>query len=383
MKPPTGLSGAVRGLLLMLALVAGGAPGADEPVEEKDVKPRAWYRNVVPLPVIITEPAVGNGLGLAFGYFHPAKAGDYSPRRIEDPNAVRDLSIARKPPPTVTGVFGAYTSNGTWAGGFGHVDSFRSDTIRYTGVVAFANVVADFYVFDQPFEFNLEGTVLYNDFKFRLGQSDWFLGAALTWLDAQNTFSVEVPVNFAQLDLLASEFSDVGLKALAMYETRDDSMMPRSGWLIDASVTRNDEALGGSYDYTTTKLKSLYFHPLHERFVLGLRLETSSVFGDPPFYAVPWVTMRGIPAMRFQGETVAMAEIEGRYYVGENWLVSGFAGRGRARSDILGMETEQDISAWGLGGRYRMLKEQNVWVGVDYAFGPEDDVVYIQVGQAW
>ena len=391
----------IRGIALSLALLfgCGDRVSAQEPdgqvdrsepdavtasADGGDTGPKAWYRNIVPLPVIITEPAVGDGLGLALGYFHPRTAGSYQPRKIEDPSTVRDLSVARKPPPTVTGAFGAYTSNGTWVGGVGHMDSFLDDSIRYTGAAAYANVVMDFYVFDQPFEFNLEGFLVYNDVKLRLGDSDWFLGGALSYLDASNTFAVEVPaVASDTIDFLATDFSDVGLKARVMYETRDDSIMPRTGWLLDLSLTRNDEALGGSYDYTTAKLKALYFRPLHERVVLGLRLESSAVFGDPPFFAIPWVTLRGIPAMRYQGETVTVVEAEGRYYLNDNWLMSVFAGNGWAKSDILGIETEQAIQAWGLGGRYRFLKEQNVWVGIDYAFGPEDSVYYVKVGQAW
>ena len=117
--------------------------------------------------------------------------------------------------------------------------------------------------------------------------------------------------------------------------------------------------------------------------VLGLRVESASVFGDPPFFAVPWVNLRGIPAMRYQGDTVSVAEIEGRYYFNENWLGNAFLGKGWASSDIAGIETQQSIRAWGVGGRYRLLKDQSVWVGVDNAIGPEDNVYYITVGQGW
>ena len=346
---------------------------------------KAWYRNIVPLPIIITEPAIGDGLGVAFGYFHPEKSANYRPRSIEQPGSVRDLSLARKPPPTVTGVFGAYTSNGTWAAGVGHMDTFREDTIRYTGAAAYANVIADFYVFDQPFEFNLEGAILYNDVKFRLGDSDWFLGVALSYLDARNTFRVEIPVgdDFFRFDFLASDFTDIGIKASVTYETRDDSMMPRSGVLLSASLARNDQALGGSYDYTTAKFKTLYFHPFGRNLVLGLRLESTAVFGDAPFFAVPWVNLRGVPAMRYQGDTATSAEIEARHYVNQDWLMSLFAGKGWASSEIFGIETGDSIHAWGFGGRYRFLKDQNVWVGLDYAIGPEDNVYYIKVGQGW
>ena len=87
--------------------------------------------------------------------------------------------------------------------------------------------------------------------------------------------------------------------------------------------------------------------------------------------------------MRYQGERVAVAEIEGRYYVSENWMVNAFAGEGWVSREIDSFETGPSIRAWGAGGRYRFLKDQNVWVGFDYAIGPEDNVFYVTVGQGW
>ena len=192
-------------VLVALPVSAAGAPEAqpsieapaegEEPEEtpgEDTDKPSPWYKNIVPVPVIITEPAIGEGLGIGIGYFHPAKSPDaYQPRTIEHASTVRDVSVARKPPPTITGAFGAVTNNGTWAAGVGHINSFRNDTIRYTGVAAYANIIADFYILDRPFEFNLEGLLVYNDVKFRVAESNWFLGTSLSYMDASNEFRVE------------------------------------------------------------------------------------------------------------------------------------------------------------------------------------------------
>ena len=389
-------------LALMLAAPIAAADEQDEPEtdevesvqpqdeKEKDEResPNRWYKNIVPVPIIITEPAIGEGLGIGVGYFHPKKTSDgYQPNTIESADTVRDVSVARKPPPTVTGAFGAVTNNGTWAGGVGHMNSWRNDTIRYLGAVAYANVIADFYVFDRPFEFNLEGIIFFQDLKFRVAESNWFLGAALLVLDGSNVFrrdpgAIEDPPALPD-GFLASEFTDVGLTARAMYETRDDTIMPSSGRLFDLSATRNDEALGGDYNYTTLEMKFLSFHQLHERFVLGLRVEYAMVEDDPPFYAVPWVSMRGIPALRYQGKQVVVAEAEGRFNFNENWAAVGFYGRGWTDTNLPATDTEQDIEAYGVGARWRALKSQDVWVGLDFARGPEDDVYYIQVGHAW
>lgn len=385
-------------ILLILSSLAAPVHGLEEEVSEdvtsgdeeasEPAKDKAWYRNIIPIPVVITEPAIGQGLGFAIGYFHPDRASDaYAPKKIENTGTVRDVSVARNPPPTVTGAFGAVTNNGTWVGGVGHMNSWRNDSIRYLGAAAYANVVTDIYVFDSPFEFELEGAIVYQDLKFRLGESNWFLGAALLYLDGTTAFQIDPPEpidpNPFPNGFLATEFSDVGLTARIMYESRDDSMMPSTGQLMDLSVDQNSEALGGDYDYTTLNFKFLSFHRMASRFVLGLRAEYSMVDGDPPFYGVPWITLRGIPALRYQGKQVVVAEVEGRFDFNENWAAVAFYGKGWVDSRLPGFETTQDIRSHGFGGRWRALKAQNVWVGLDLAKGPEESVVYVQVGHPW
>lgn len=362
-------------------------PSRDAEAEESaEPEKKRWYKNMVPVPVIVTEPAIGEGLGIGVGYFHPVQASEqYTARRIESQTVVRDARVASKPPPVVSGVFGGMTNNGTWAAGIGHMNHWLDDRIRYLGVAAYANVVTDFYLFDQPFEFDLEGIVLVQDLKFRLGQSNWFLGVGLSYLDADISFRVP-PTGPGDADiegLLDGQITDIGLTARVMRETRDDSLMPSTGRLIDLTISSNGDYVGGDYDYNTLKLKVLSFHSLGERFVLGLRGEYALQGGSAPFFAVPWISLRGIPALRYQGDQVAVAEAELRYRFSENWAAVAFAGKGWADSDFLGIDTSEDAGAYGVGGRYRLLKEQGVWVGLDLARGPEDTVYYVQVGHPW
>ena len=42
-----------------------------------------------------------------------------------------------------------------------------------------------------------------------------------------------------------------------------------------------------------------------------------------------------------------------------------------------------EVTSYGLGLRYRIARLLGLDVGVDYAFGPDQDVVYIQFGHAW
>lgn len=48
--------------------------------------------------------------------------------------------------------------------------------VQYTGALAYANVNLTFYILNTPVEFNLKGCLLYQDLKFRIGSSDFWLG---------------------------------------------------------------------------------------------------------------------------------------------------------------------------------------------------------------
>jgi hypothetical protein len=87
--------------------------------------------------------------------------------------------------------------------------------------------------------------------------------------------------------------------------------------------------------------------------------------------------------MRYQGDRVAVGEIEARYNFTPKWAMIAFAGKGTVSSNNAIIDTEQNIYAYGLGGRYQIFEAQNVWVGIDIARGPEDTNWYIQVGHAW
>ena len=93
----------------------------------------------MPVPIIITEPAVGEGLGLAALFFHPPKdyeKADYDEAGLGDEDFVL---------PDISAVAAAYTANGTWFVGGGHFAFWKDDTIRYEGFGGYANINLRFY----------------------------------------------------------------------------------------------------------------------------------------------------------------------------------------------------------------------------------------------
>jgi hypothetical protein len=194
----------------------------------------------------------------------------------------------------------------------------------------------------------------------------------------------EPPVDSLEVsDLFRSDVTNSGLSASLAWDSRDNTSMPNKGRLFELSLWRYDEFVGGDYNYWDLRLKVLLFHQITEKFVLGGRFEYSSIDGNAPFFAIPWVSLRGIAAMRYQGDRVGVFELEGRYSFTPRWAMLAFAGTGSVSSGLPIIDTEQSIYNYGLGGRFKIFEAQNVWVGIDIAQGPEDTNWYIQVGHAW
>jgi hemolysin activation/secretion protein len=140
-----------------------------------------------------------------------------------------------------------------------------------------------------------------------------------------------------------------------------------------------------SSDYEYDRYKGSVFHytPFGDYSSLGLRLVGEVVSGDTPFFGYPFVSLRGIPAMRYQGESVVTAEVEYLWGFTPRWSLVLFAGAGKT-TDINALLGEgRTVGAGGVGFRYRLARRQGLQAGIDIARGPEDTAIYLTVGSAW
>jgi hypothetical protein len=127
----------------------------------------------------------------------------------------------------------------------------------------------------------------------------------------------------------------------------------------------------------------MQFVPLHSRLYLGLRADAAASFGNEPFYLRPFVSLRGAPILRYQGEEVAQIEAELRWQFWRRFSVVGFIGGGAAWNDFERFDSTQSVLTGGTGLRYELARVFGIHMGLDVAFGPDNTAVYIQVGSAW
>lgn len=340
----------------------------------------AEKKGFFPVPIIITEPAVGYGLGAALVFLHDPLAGRVPDGETFDPQS-KDAE-GKLIPPSVSALFGMYTENDTWMAGGVHLGIWKNDNIRYMGALATGSINIKFYrnILGQDITINsnIEPDVLYQGLKFRLAGSRFFAGASYLLLDTNSE------IGFSIVDPgFKTNSRDAGVIFSLEYDSRNTIFTPTDGISSSIEATLFREEVGSDTNFERYKAKILYFTPLSDSFVLGLRGDIETVNGsqeDIPFYMYPDVSLRGVPVMRYQGETAGVAEFELGWNFTTRWSVLGFAGAGRTTGIV---DNDTTVYSKGVGLRYFIARRFGAHVGFDIAKGPEDTALYLQFGHAW
>ena len=216
----------------------------------------------------------------------------------------------------------------------------------------------------------------------RLGESRHFL--ALRWvyldLETRRDRDSQDPADAPDLSL-ATTSSGVGPSW--EYDSRDNIFTPSRGVLAALETVFYRDDLGGDRNFETYRGHAFAYWPFSDAWVLGGRLDGRAARGDAPFYHFPYIEMRGIPAGRHQDENVAVVETELRWNFTPRWALVGFVGAGRAWGIVADFEEAEDEVSKGIGVRYRLAKQLGLYAGIDVAWGPEQEVFYLQIGSAW
>jgi len=150
-----------------------------------------------------------------------------------------------------------------------------------------------------------------------------------------------------------------------------------SSWL----ASRKD--LGASDDFERFQQVVMGWQPLAREVTVGARGNYARSSGGTPFFLRPFVQLRGVPAMRFQGDQMASVEAEVRWQFIGRWSIVAFAGVGTARSSRDSFAVTQNVGSGGIGFRYQLASKFGLHTGIDIAHSPGTTAVYFVVGNAW
>ena len=141
--------------------------------------------------------------------------------------------------------------------------------------------------------------------------------------------------------------------------------------------------LGVRDEHQITTLEGSKFWPVRDNLVVGWHVAAELGSGDIPFYALPDIDLRGIASMRYQDTHALMTEAEIRWDLDARWSLVGFGGVGAVAESLDEFDDSKARWSGGAGFRYLLARELGLRAGLDIALGPEEWVIYVQVGQAW
>ena len=354
---------------LLLVLITAGAQekqsvfrdSIDGAIDESDFL--ITKKGLLPVPMLITEPAVGYGGALGLLFFH-------------------DSYENKKSPPSISGVFGGLTENGTWMAGGVHAGFWKKDKIRYVGAAGVINVNIDYYgPLANPVEMNISIWLLMQQIQFRLGESDFFIGSRYFLSPTTNTF--DLPIDIPEFSGIKFETTLSEVSAMFIYDSRNNVISPTQGFWIQINPLYSDTWLGGDSRYGKINTSIVGLQTVQEKWVLGGKFEAISKLGDIPFYVKPYVQMRGVPVLKYQDNNILSFEGEVDWNLHKRWHLIGFAGVGGAFEKYNDLNKANSVVSGGGGFRYLLARKFRMKMGMDFAFSKDEFAFYVTMGHAW
>jgi len=332
----------------------------------------ATPKRFLPIPLLVTEPAVGYGGGLAGMFIRPRKQAGSE-------------GFAR---PNISIVGGIATENGTWAGFAGDSSRWFDDRVQSLAAVGGGQLNLDFYglgnasdSLDQPVSYTL-------DFSLLLLQGDWKPKPKSPWsIGLRYIYSQVEPKlrDEPQFPGLANSIDmDISAPAGVLeYDTRNNLFTPTSGMFAESVYLASREELGASEEFERFQQVVMGWIPLADKWTLGMRGDYQWSSEGTPFFLRPYIKLRGVAAMRYQGDEMASAEVEARWQFRGRWSLVSVAGYGTAHTDREFFDATRDVWSGAAGFRYELARMFGMHAGMDVGFSSGETAIYFQIGNAW
>jgi hypothetical protein len=331
-------------------------------------QPRAF----MPIPLVVTEPAVGYGGGAAGMFVRPREqAGSEGFAR---PN----ISIAG----------GIATENGTWMAFAGDSSRWMDDRVQTLAAVGGGQLNLDFYglgdasdSLDQPVSYTLDASLL-------LLQGDWKPNPKSHWSIGMRYVYSQIEPKLREEAQFPGLADSIHVKisapaAVLEFDSRNNLFTPTSGMFAESVYLLSREELGATEDFERFQQVVMGWIPISDQWTLGMRGDYQWSSDGTPFFLRPYIKLRGVAAMRYQGDEMASAEVEARWQVRGRWSLVGAGGYGTAHTERNLFSATRDVWSGAVGFRYELARLFGMHAGMDFGFSDGESAIYFQIGNAW
>jgi outer membrane protein assembly factor BamA len=339
----------------------------------KMTPPEEGKSDFVIMPIPISNPTVGTGLGLASMFLYPAD---------------------EKSPVSSTTLAGFYTSNESYGAGASQKTFLYEDRLRLNGLIGYGNINLDFYgigseagdrgvsvpitergVFFMPEALTQIVGRLYGGLRYRYLEME-------TLLDVNNLTNNQIEVPPITRTVRSSA---AGL--VMNYDSRDNPFNPYGGTFLDVNATFASKALGSDFDYQIYQVAYNHYFKLADRMVLAYRAFGKLTAGDVPFFDLAFFgthnDLRGYPGGQYLDKMMMATQLEYRWRFWKKWGMVAFAGIGEVAPALSEFTTDNLLPSVGAGLRFMVSEANRVNLSVDYARGREGDALYFYIGEAF
>ena len=350
--------------------ISGNSLSSITQIEQDSLSPTA--KKIVPLPIFYRTPETGSAFGggaiMTFRFAGQTESTLRSQLQVAFIYTLRKQILAYMP-------FELYFKNGDLRM-FGEIGYFKY-VYPYFGVGA--NILAEdeeFFSVNFPrIEYNLVRRI----------KPNLFAGIQF-YADDFDIVERDINGELIKDEVLGSEGGLIsGLGVIGIYDTRDNNFFPKKGYYLEAYLQNYNNAIGSDFQFSIARVDARKYFDLGGDKVIALNAYARYSFGDIPFFALAQMggsrRMRGYTKGQYRDEHFVTLQSEYRFPI--YWRFGGVLFGGVGSIGGSGDGFEKIFPSVGLGMRFKVLKDDNLNLRIDWALGKESSGFYLTFGEAF
>ncbi len=221
-----------------------------------------------------------------------------------------------------------------------------------------------------------------------------YLGAELDLQSLHNTqFNRAADAQDLRLPRGGEGSTNLGLGLGLVYDNRHNVLNVRDGLFSELAFLRYDEAWASDFSFSSIISDTRYFFPVNKRDVLALQtFGQFTTSGKAPFNQLALMggesIMRGYYLGRYRDRNLLAAQIEYRFLplplgFTDRLGAAVFAATGQVFNDFQQLQLHDFLPTGGLGLRYLMFPNKDIYTRLDVAFTLEGPGFYFFIGESF
>ena len=212
-------------------------------------------------------------------------------------------------------------------------------------------------------------------------------------LDYQRLSSVkykDVTPNHQQPSVGANGSTNLGLGLGILYDNIHNALNPRKGIYSEWVVLNYNRDFGSDFNFTSYIIDNRFYVPVKKNTVLAAQLYGQFTLGNAPFNMLSLMggesLMRGYYLGRYRDKNLIAGQLEYRilpFKFSRRWGASAFMAAGQVYDENETFQFKNLLPTGGLGLRFLVFPEKDIYTRVDVAFTEEGRGIYFFIGEAF